>query len=100
MAVEVTPELTRKIADLARLELSNEEVQTFTGQLGDILRYVDSLQEVDVSKIEPLTHPLELQTPMREDVIVPSPVDAEGKPKILKSAPEVLYDGFKVPPIL
>ncbi len=100
MAVEVTPELTRKIADLARLELSEKEVATFTGQLGDILKYIDSLQAVDVSKVEPLTHPIPLETPMREDVIVPSPVDAQGKPKVLSCAPEVLYDGFKVPPIL
>jgi len=100
MSLEVTPELTRKIANLARLKLSTDEVEMFTGQLREILRYVDSLQTVDVSKVEPLTHPLELQTPMREDVVIPSLLDAEGKPKILASAPEVLYDGFKVPPIL
>jgi aspartyl-tRNA(Asn)/glutamyl-tRNA(Gln) amidotransferase subunit C len=98
--VDVNDTLTRKVAQLARLELSDQEVQTFTSQLGDILKYVEQLQQVDVQKVEPLTHPLDLATPMRDDQVRPSPIDAAGKPKVLQSAPDVLYDGYKVPPIL
>lgn len=92
--------LTRQVAQLARLELTDAEVTTFTSQLGNILGYIQKLQQADVAGIEPLVHPLELTTPLRDDVVRPSPVDAEGKPKVLQSAPDVLHDGFKVPRVL
>jgi len=98
--IEVNEQLTRKAATLARLELTDAEVKTFTAQLGDILKYVDQLQALDVSNIEPLTHPLQLATPLREDVVCAFPPNADGKPKVLSSAPETLYEGYKVPPIL
>src|SRR4051794_22952270 len=98
--LEVNEILTRRVAELARLELSDQEVSTFTSQLGEILKYVEQLQKVDTQNIEPLTHPLELKTPLRADEVRPSLVDQDGKPKVLSSAPDVLYDGFKVPPIL
>ena len=98
--VDVNEVLTRQVAHLARLELSDAEAKTFTTQLSGILKYVEQLQGVDVSKVEPMTHPLDLLTPLREDIVRPSPVDADGKPKVLRSAPDVLNDGYKVPPIL
>jgi aspartyl-tRNA(Asn)/glutamyl-tRNA(Gln) amidotransferase subunit C len=88
------------MAQLARLALTEDEVTTFTSQVGDILKYVDKLQEVNVEGVAPLTHPLELETPMRDDTVVPPPRNAEGRPKVLDSAPDVLNDGYKVPPIL
>ena len=98
--VEVTESMTRQAAHLARLELNDAEVHTFTAQLSQIIQYVNSLEQVDVSGVEPLTHPLDLATPMRDDQVRPSPVDEQGKPKVLRSAPEVLNDGYKVPPII
>lgn len=98
--MEVSENLTKQVAYLARLELTSEEIATFSSQLQEILGYVEQLQEVDVSQIEPLNHPFELTTPLRKDEVRPSPMDSEGKPKVLQSAPETLYDGFKVPPIL
>ena len=98
--VEVNEILTRQVAELARLELSDSEVSLFTAQLTKIIGYVEQLQKVDVQGIEPMTHPSELKAFLREDRILPSPVDSEGKPKVLSSAPGVLYGGFKVPPIL
>ena len=98
--IQVDESMTRKMADLARLELTDQEVTTFTHQLGDILKYIDLLQEVDVTNVEPLTHPLELKTPMREDEVKPSPVDADGNPRVLESGPEVMDGGFRVPQIL
>lgn len=100
---DVTEELTRKVAHLSRLELSDSEVKQFTQQLGDILKYVDQLSEVDVQGVEPLSNPLEMQLSLREDELRENTqecLDEEGKPKILKSAPDALYDGFRVPPIL
>jgi aspartyl-tRNA(Asn)/glutamyl-tRNA(Gln) amidotransferase subunit C len=92
--------MTRKVAELARLEVSDSEVGTFTAQLGQILGYVDQLQEISVEGVEPLIHPVELEAPLREDQVVPSRLDSDGNPAVLKSAPDVLYGGYKVPSIL
>ena len=88
--VDVNERLTRQVARLSRLELTDEEVSTYTRQLGDILKYVDQLQEVDVTSVEPLTHPLDLSAPMREDEV--RPFDSA---RIRGS-----HNGFKVPQIL
>ncbi|MBI4925920.1 MAG: Asp-tRNA(Asn)/Glu-tRNA(Gln) amidotransferase subunit GatC [Bdellovibrio sp.] len=96
----VNEDLTRKIAHLARLHLTEDEVKTFTSQLREIINYIELLEEVNVSGVKPLTHPFELETPMREDKISHYPKTNEGKSKILDSAPEILYDSFKVPSII
>ena len=99
--IQIDENLTRNVAHLARLELTDDEVSLFTAQLGQVIGYVDLLQEVRLgSDVEPLTHPLALETPMRDDVVRPSPVDSEGQPKSLSPAPDVLDGGFKVPPIV
>ncbi len=98
--IDVNEDLTRRTAELARLELTDEEVRTFTPQLKEILKYVELLAQADVKDVSPMTHPLDLTAPMREDAARPSPTDADGKPKTLGPAPEVVQDGFKVPPIL
>ena len=104
--VEVSETLTRNLADLARLELTEEEIRKFTVQLGDIFGYVELLNEVNLApdgapaEVEPMIQPLDVQTPLREDSIRRFPRSADGRPKVLSSAPEELYDGFKVPPIL
>ena len=96
----IDEKLTRQLANLANLELTDAEVTTFTAQLGGILGYVEKLQQADVTGVEPMVHPVELETALREDVVVPSPRNAQGRPLVLDSAPEQLHDGFKVPPIL
>ena len=102
--LEVTEKLTQRVAHLARLNLSEDELKTFTAQLGDILGYVEQLGkvnlQVDGKMVEPMVHPFDLPTEMRADVAESSPVDEKGKPKSLSSAPEILGGGFKVPPIL
>lgn len=98
--IDVNETLTQQVAHLARLELSREEVQVFTAQLKDIIKYVEQLQEVDVTQTEPMTHPFNLKAPLRQDEVIPSPVNHQNKPKVLDSAPEVMYGGFKVPQIL
>jgi aspartyl-tRNA(Asn)/glutamyl-tRNA(Gln) amidotransferase subunit C len=57
-----------KLADLSRIQLTEEEKAAFSSQLADILGFFQKLQEVDVSGIEPMAHPFEVQGPMREDV--------------------------------
>lgn len=92
--------LTRKVAELSRLALTDSEVTLFTEQMKKTLSYIDSITSVDTSGIEPQYHSFEMDTPMREDVIVPQEKTKDGKSKVLEHAPSKLYDGFKVPPIL
>lgn len=99
-SIEINTNLTRKIADLARLELSENEVALFTSQLKDILAYVDQLSVLNTDGIEPLYNPFEGDTPLRDDVAVQAPVDSDGKPRVLDAAPDVLNEGFKVPQIV
>jgi len=98
--MDIDSTLTSQIAHLARLELTDAETAMFTAQLKQVLSYVELLQQVDVEGVEPLIHPMELATAWREDAVKPSPVNSEGKPRVLSCGPEVLFDGFKVPPVL
>ena len=56
-----------KVAILARLRLSPDELQTFTGQLNAIVGYVAQLQELDTSGVEPLAHGVEVRNVFRDD---------------------------------
>ncbi|MBC7691419.1 MAG: Asp-tRNA(Asn)/Glu-tRNA(Gln) amidotransferase subunit GatC [Methylotenera sp.] len=101
---KIDEDLTRKVAELARLEVSDAEVKLFTSQLGDILSYITQLSEVDVGtgdrEIQPLIQPIELSTPLRQDVARAFGVDEQGNPRVMKSAPEVMDGGYQVPPVL
>jgi aspartyl-tRNA(Asn)/glutamyl-tRNA(Gln) amidotransferase subunit C len=90
---QVDEALTRRVADLARLELTDAEVRLFTAQLADVLGYVDQLSAVDVTGVEPLMQPIELETALREDVARP------GRSAVA-TAPESVDGAYKVPPIL
>lgn len=92
--------LVRKIAHLAKLELTDEEVRAFAPQLAEILTYVRGLEAVEVSKVEPLTHPLGGVMPLREDRRRDATGERAVQEKILAAAPDTVDGGFKVPPIL
>ncbi len=84
-----------RIALLARLKLTEEEVELFGRQLGDILRFVQQLEELDTSEIEPYIQKLE-ETPMRED----KPGETLPQEEALKNAPEREKGFFVVPRIV
>ena len=88
----------RRIAALARLELSPEEEATMAEQLSAVLDYVRQLEELDVSGVEPMTHALaEGEAPaLRDDVVEPGLDPAQA----LANAPEREGTCFKVPRIL
>ena len=56
-----------RIAELARLELAPDEAERMTAELAAILGYVEQLDALDTSAVEPTSHPLPLRTPLRED---------------------------------
>jgi aspartyl-tRNA(Asn)/glutamyl-tRNA(Gln) amidotransferase subunit C len=97
---EVNEALIRKVADLARLELKESEIQEYVKSIGDILKHVDQLSSAKVDGVEPMIHGVDGTLRLRPDEIIAFPTDEHGKPKVLQSAPEVMYDGYKVPQIL
>lgn len=86
----------RKVAKLARLELSDAEVEEFAGQLSAILEYVEKMNEPDTEGVEPLAHCLAMSNVFREDVVT----ESLGTEKTLANAPERDGDFFRVPKIL
>lgn len=86
----------RYVAELARLELSEEEIELFQRQLGTIVQYVEKIGELNVDGIEPTLHGRQLVNAFREDVIMPS-MDRECA---LENAPERHDQEFKLPKIV
>jgi aspartyl-tRNA(Asn)/glutamyl-tRNA(Gln) amidotransferase subunit C len=61
-----------KVSLLARLRLSEDELDRMTTQMGDILGYVDLLAELDTEKVEPMAHALDVANVFRDDIALPS----------------------------
>ena len=92
----VTIKDVEHVAKLARLEFSPEEKEKFTHQLNKILAYMEKLNELDTSKVEPLSHVIELTNVFRDDIVKPSyPVE-----EMLKNAPQKTEKFFKVPKVI
>ncbi len=86
----------RKVAKLSRLDLTEEEIEEFTGQLSAILDYVEKMNELDTTNIEPLAHCLPISNIFREDKVK----ESLGTEKTLANAPQRDGEFFKVPKIL
>ncbi len=85
-----------KVAHLARINLSPEEVQKLGAQLGNIVHYIEKLKEVDVSNVEPTAHAFPLTNVTRPDELRPSLSNEEA----LKNAPSKSNGLFVVPLIV
>lgn len=96
MTAHIDAEQVRRIARLARIELSEPEVQEFSGQLGSILEFFDKLQELDTEGVEPMAHAMERTNVLAEDVERPS-LSVEAA---LANAPQRDGDFFKVPKVI
>jgi len=83
------------VAKLARLELTEEEKELYTKQLGDVLKYVDQMNEVDTSNVKPMTQVIDFVNVMREDEVR---YDVSKK-DLMANAPEEENGFFKVPKI-
>ena len=92
----VTVKDVEYIAKLARLEFTEEEKQKFTYQLNSILNYIDQLNKIDTSKVEPLSHAIELSNVFREDIAKPGIPSNDA----LKNAPAKTDKFFKVPKVI
>ncbi len=83
------------VAKLARLELTEEEKELYTKQLGDVLKYVDQMNEVDTSNVKPMAQVVDLVNVMREDVVHYE----QTKEELMANAPDEENGFFKVPKI-
>ena len=86
----------RQVAKLSRLALSEAEIAQFAVQLSAILEYVEKLNQLDTTNVEPLAHCLPINNCLREDKIKPS----LGTEKTLTNAPQKDEQFFLVPKIL
>lgn len=92
----ITTEDVAHVAQLARLRLSDEELEQFTGQLAAVLDHARDVEALDTAGVPPTAHPLPLTNVLRDDVVEPSLDRAE----VLAAAPAVEADRFRVPRIL
>ena len=83
------------VAKLARLELTEDEKEMFTRQLGDVLKNVDAMNEVDTSNVEPMAHAIDFVNVMREDKVFYE----QTKEELMKNAPYEEDGFFRVPKI-
>jgi aspartyl-tRNA(Asn)/glutamyl-tRNA(Gln) amidotransferase subunit C len=96
MAKRLTREEVAHVAHLARLEVTEDELDMFTGQLADILGHAEDIEALDVAGVEAMAHPLGLRNVLRADVVVPS-LDRD---EVLSQAPDAEEGRFRVPRIL
>ena len=98
MASTLTSADVLRIAELARLELSDAEVELFSRQITDILGYAEQVREVDTSGVSPTSHPLDVHAAWREDMPQPT-LDRRAA---IANAPEADREAglFKVPKVL
>jgi len=83
------------VAKLARLELTDEEKELYAKQLGDVLKYVEQMNEVDTSNVKPMAQVIDFVNVMREDKVVCE----QTKEELMANAPEEENGYFKVPKI-
>lgn len=86
----------RHIAKLARIAVSDDEVQALVPELNNILGWIEQLQEVDVSGVEPMTAVIPNQLRLRPDVVT----DGDQRDLILQNAPVAEHGFFAVPKVI
>jgi len=92
----VTKQEVEKIAELARLEFNENEIEHLTKDMNQILLHMDKLNELDTSDVEPLARPIEVSNVFREDKCKPS----IRREDALKNAPDKDEEHFKVPKVI
>jgi aspartyl-tRNA(Asn)/glutamyl-tRNA(Gln) amidotransferase subunit C len=95
-SARITEDDVRHVATLARLDITDEEVATFTGQLEAVLQHARDVEALDVDGVPPTAHPLPLENVFRDDVARPG-LDRD---EVLAMAPAAEDGRFRVPKIL
>ncbi len=94
--MKITRETVLHVAELARLEFQENELDKFREQLENILGYIENLNKLDTSGVEPTYHVSEISTPLRRDLVEPwLSVD-----QALANSPDREHDYFSVPKVI
>lgn len=93
MANVISDETIEYVGILAKLELSEEERENAKKDMGEMLDYIDKLNELDTSDVEPMSHVFPVNNVFREDEVT----NGDGRNDALKNAPERKEDTFVVP---
>ena len=93
----IDEKITLKIASLAKLELTDQEIKEYSKDLTNILKWMEELKEVDVSNVQPVTSITKNELYEREDIPYKNTVEQE---KILLNAPEKVGEYFTVPKVI
>ena len=94
--MSVSPEQVRHIAKLARIAMSDEELERLLPELNNILGWVEQLGEVNTDGIEPLTAVIDQKLRLREDAIT----DGDVRDDVLANAPDAQHGFFAVPKVI
>lgn len=94
--MKITQDDVLHVANLARLDMDGNAVETFADQIGTILNYVDTLNEVDTTGVRPTSHAVALTNAFRED----EPAGHLENPEALANAPEAEDGSFIVPRVV
>ena len=94
--MSVTEKEVRHVAKLARLALSDAEIDKMVPELNNILGWVEQLSEVDTDGVEPLTAVIDLKLRLRDDVVT----DGDIRDKVLLNAPDAQHGFFAVPKVI
>ena len=96
MSDRLTPEDVAKVARLARLSLTDDEIARATARLGDVLDHFADIDALDLDGVEPMTHPTPIANVLRDDVEL-AVLDRD---EVLAEAPQAEGGRFRVPPIV
>ena len=96
MAAPISRDDVAHVARLARLDLTDDELERFTGQLSAVLEHAADIATLDIADVPPTAHPLPLVNVLRED----TPVASLDRAEVLDQAPAAEDGRFKVPRIL
>lgn len=94
--MSVTPDQVRHIAKLARIAMSDSEIEAMVPELNNILSWVEHLSEVDTDGVEPLTAVIENHLRLRDDAVT----EGDRRDAILANAPAAEHGFFAVPKVI
>ena len=94
--MSVNADTVRHVAKLARIAMSDAEIDALVPELNQILGWVDQLAEVDTDGVEPLTAVIEQKLRLRDDVVT----DGDVRDKVLANAPDAQHGFFAVPKVI
>ncbi|MBF0193340.1 MAG: Asp-tRNA(Asn)/Glu-tRNA(Gln) amidotransferase subunit GatC [Magnetococcales bacterium] len=94
--MSINADTVKHVANLARLNISDDEVESHTNQLSQILGLMDQLNSLPTDNVEPMTHAVDMLMPAREDVVV----NGDSREILLNCAPDSEDGHFRVPKII